>query len=373
MESAVLKHLIDGYEKGTLTREESDKLEEWFQSLNFDHGDSVPASAKDGLEEELYEKFKQRLKTQTNTHTRKLYTRILAAASILIVVSAGLIFNQYRLSSNAADRFLSKQNGVNPQINAVKHHAVLKFANGQEMVLGAERKGLISYVDSTGNRDNRLSSIITPNGIQFHVILADGTGVWLNASSSLTFPVSFNGQNNRSVVLKGEAYFEVAKNKQQPFLVNVVSTSTSGNDALVKVLGTHFNIKAYADEPEIKTTLIEGAVELSNKTNHAYLKPGEQGTVHPGLNQIGLKSVDAQSAMAWKNGNFVFVKEDIRSVMRQIARWYDLEIIYQGDFEGMEFTGTISKYENAAKVLEMLAQTETIKFKLEGRRVTLMP
>jgi transmembrane sensor len=372
MESGELEQLLDGYEKGTLTAAETERLEKWFQSIHFKHPVSITELSKNELEDRLYQEFQQRLKAPESFKIKKLYTKLSIAASILIIASIGLVFYRHQSPNSLISPALVKENKIPFQIGPGKNKAVLKLASGQTLVLGEERKGLINYQDSLGLQ-NLSSTLTTPRGGQFHIVLADGTGVWLNASSSLTFPVSFNNADKRTVILKGEAYFEVAKNKMKPFFVNVASGQKPGHSAQIEVLGTHFNINAYSDEADIKTTLVEGSVKLSSTAKSIFLKPGQQGTISSNTAAITLKNIDTESAIAWKNGNFVFVNEDIHSVMRQIARWYDIEIIYKGDFKGMEFTGTISRYEKASEVLDMLAQTETIKFKFEGRRVIVMP
>jgi transmembrane sensor len=372
MEPRELELLLDGYEKGTLTEAETERLEKWFLSLHVKHPISTAEPSKNELEDRLYNEFQQRLKASEGFKIKKLYTKISIAAAILIIASVSLVFYRYYSTNNLISPVLVQENKVPLQIGPGKNKAVLKLASGQTLVLGEERKGLISYQDSTALQ-NLSSTLTTPKGGQFHIVLADGTGVWLNASSSLTFPASFNNTDRRTVILKGEAYFEVAKNKTKPFFVNVVSGAEPGHSAQIEVLGTHFNINAYSDEADIKTTLVEGSVKLSSSAKSIFLKPGQQGTVSSNTAAITLKNIDPESAIAWKNGNFVFVKEDIHSVMRQIARWYDIEVIYKGDVDGMEFTGTISRYEKASEVLDMLAHTETIKFKFEGRRVTVMP
>ena len=183
--------------------------------------------------------------------------------------------------------------------------------------------GKLAYTtDGTAANEVLFNSINTPNGGQFQITLADGTKVWLNSASSLRYPTSFPGEK-RVVELTGEGYFEVAHNAKQPFLVKV-------NDMEVAVLGTHFNINSYSDEPSVKTTLLEGKVKVSKAGNYILLNPGQQAVVSPLQNEIRIANdVDLEEVVAWKNGRFLFNSANIETIMRQVARWYDVDISYE--------------------------------------------
>jgi ferric-dicitrate binding protein FerR (iron transport regulator) len=194
--------------------------------------------------------------------------------------------------------------------------------------------------------------------------LSDGTAVWLNAASKLTFPVTFKGKERR-VKLSGEAYFEVAHNKNSPFLVET-------NNQTVKVLGTHFNINAYNDENYTKTTLIEGSVKVQSATNlkPATLLPGEQATL--GNNTLVKNTVDTKEVLAWKNKMFRIYDQDLYSIMKQIGRWYNVDVEYRGNLSDLRFGLYISKKRNIEQVLELMEVTKTVKFKIEGRKVIVI-
>jgi transmembrane sensor len=194
--------------------------------------------------------------------------------------------------------------------------------------------------------------------------LPDGTKVWLNAASSLHFPTAFTG-GERRVELTGEGYFEVAKNKHLPFKV-------AFNDQEVQVLGTHFNIMAYPNEEASQTTLLEGSVSITKRNISRLLVPGQQAKSTIGSAGFDIKQVDTQEAVAWKNGEFLFKNTNIQSIMRQLARWYDVDVAYQGNLQNMVFGGRMSKSKNISEVLKNLELTGTIHFKIEGRRVTVM-
>jgi len=203
-------------------------------------------------------------------------------------------------------------------------------------------------------------------GGEYQVVLADGTKVWLNALSSIRFPTSFKG-SERKVEITGEAYFEVAKNARMPFRV-------IGGSQTVEVLGTHFNINAYPDESAVATTLLEGSVKVAMHDGQAkVLKPGEQALIFKENNSFRVKEVDAEDAVAWKNGYFQFNDDDLKTIMNQLSRWYNVEIVYQQANLDQKFGGTISRSKNLSQVLRILELTGNVRFRVEGRRITVMP
>ncbi len=214
------------------------------------------------------------------------------------------------------------------------------------------------------SRGNSLFNVIeTPRGGEYQVILPDGTRVWLNAASSLRYPAVFAGSERR-VELRGEAYFEVAHNSKMPFRIK-------SNHQLVEVLGTHFNISSYADDKIIKTTLLEGSVAVSvgNDIASQNLKPGQQAVVGHTGSSIRIKNVDVEESIAWKNGYFLFNDESIESIMRKVARWYDVDVEYTGKIPSVGFNGTVLKSKNISGVLKILELTKAVHFKVKGRRV----
>jgi ferric-dicitrate binding protein FerR (iron transport regulator) len=191
--------------------------------------------------------------------------------------------------------------------------------------------------------------------------LADGSRIWLNAGSSVTYPVAFTGKE-RKVSVNGEAYFEVAPDHTKPFFV-------SKGEMSLQVLGTHFNVNAYDDEQDIKITLLEGSVKVSQRGQTGLLKPGEQARVAADIKVAN--TVDLESVMAWKNGKFSFADEDLKSIMRQLMRWYDVDIIYQNDVPERFFTAEISRNKNLLALLKVLEASD-IHFKIEGRKLTVI-
>jgi ferric-dicitrate binding protein FerR (iron transport regulator) len=332
--------------------------------------------AKDQIRQKLMSNIRVR-----KTHQIVLVKRWLVAAVLLLCVSAGLIF----LSRS---KKISQQELAHYQLKSGKtvvpggNKAVLTLADGSVVALDSgpisktikqgntsilnETKGLLVYAASGSSEAAPLfNKIAVPRGGQYQVKLPDGTVVWLNSASSLRFPTQFSGKE-RSVELNGEAYFEVAKNKEMPFKVHV-------RDMEVRVLGTHFNVMAYDDEESINTTLLEGSVKVSNALQTAFIRPGQQASLKKSSGALGVEEVNTAEAIAWKNGNFLFADEDIETIMRRISRWYNVEVEYRGNLSDKNFAGSISRYENVSEVLKMLELTGTIHFKIEGRRIIVMP
>lgn len=216
-----------------------------------------------------------------------------------------------------------------------------------------------------GNNLNAYNIVETPIGGEYSVTLADGTKVWMNAASSLKYPVQFSG-NERVVELTGEAYFEVAKDPAKPFRVK-----SSGQT--IEVLGTHFNVNAYANEGVIKTTLLEGRVKVLNKTGIQFLPPGQQSVMNfGGDGRIKvLTDTDTDEVTAWKEGYFQFNQADIHNVMRQLSRWYDIKVSYSPELTYKQFQGAIQRDLKFSQVLRILGKTK-LQFTVKGKEVMVM-
>jgi transmembrane sensor len=308
----------------------------------------------------------------------KLWPRMAAAVAILFICGTlywvlsnqnkGKMVSHVALSSAKASTILPGGN-----------HAILTLADGSKIVLDSVQNGnikgestkikkqgaLLVYDASTSAKNNApvvYNTLTTPPGGQYQLVLPDGSKVWLNASSSIHFPTAFTG-NHRDVELTGEAYFEVAKNKEKPFHVNV-------NGMQVEVLGTHFNVNAYRDEGTIETSLLEGSVKIKRGAASGLLKPGEQGVLDENANKIEIKKTDMNEVMAWKNGLFQFDGADIKTIMREIGRWYDVEIEYKGMVPDRRFEGTISRDAQLSDVLKIL-ELSNVKFSVEGKKIVV--
>lgn len=391
MDNKEAQALLLKYESGTCTNQEIALLESWFIQLKSEqeaHG--LETHLLEADLNEVWNVLDNSYQLTANTpkvvslHKNKKPIKkwLTVAASIVLVTAIG--FWMYNLRD---PRLKTPSEGAN-QILSGKNTAVLTLSNGKQMMLSDAKSGVIIssgqviYDDSTAvaigaHQHNVLANqqliASTPRGGTYQVTLPDGTKVWLNAASTLRFPSSFAGNKQRSISLDGEAYFEVAKDKKHPFIVR-----TKQQD--VEVLGTHFNINAYAEEKITKTVLIEGAVKISlirtpgNKTSHSepnnvMLKPGQQSVL--GNNSIKVSDADIEETMAWKNGYFRFNKAKITTVMQQLSRWYDITVSYEGEVSEEEFSGTASNRRPITEVLNMLQYSKSVHFKIEGRRVTV--
>jgi transmembrane sensor len=252
----------------------------------------------------------------------------------------------------ADGRIISLDGLANGGIAAEKNVQVIKM------------DGVVQYNSSDNNHEIAYNTIQTPKGGKYQLILADGTIVWLNAASSLRFPVAFVG-NERLVELKGEAYFEVKKDSKKPFKV------TLENDAQIEVKGTAFNINAYQDEEFLKTTLVEGKINFLFKGRTKSLLPRQQIKFDKALNEMELPAdVDIYDEIAWKNDLFVFKSMDVKSIMRIISRWYDIDVVYQGKINPETFSGIVSSKSNLSQVLKIM-EAGGIQFKIEGRKIVV--
>ncbi len=265
----------------------------------------------------------------------------------------------------------SLQNGLLADQSGVK---LIKLSDGRIIYQSAESNSPSPLVEN--GLGDEVNTLINPRGSRvIDLTLSDGSHVWLNAGSSITYPVSFVPfVGNRKVEISGEAYFEIAHDKTKPFIVSTMPPS-GGRGAEVEVLGTHFNVNAYDDEQDIKVTLLEGSVKVSTDDGRrsTVIRPGEQARVTDNGQLATDSRVDLEQVMAWKNNKFIFSGDNIQSIMRQLARWYDVTVQYEGAVPTDEFVGVISRsrYENMSAILDMLARTKTVRFRMEGRTITV--
>jgi hypothetical protein len=377
MQEDEIKDLLLKYQTGKCTPEEIAFLEDWYTQWN--KTGPLDLSAEE-FESDL-RAISKNIPTLHYGKQRSLWLKF-AAASVLFFMAAGGYFVLHKQSA--------KQKFVQNQVNSIGpggSKAVLTLSNGRKISLTDIANGkliqqgiatinktsdgkIIYHADHPTNRsvnalenDVSYNTLTTPRSGQYTIILADGTIVMLDAASSIKFPVSFNG-NDRKVEITGQVYFEVVYNKNKPFHVLV-----NGQD--IKDLGTHFNIKAYEDEPDITTTLIEGKLSISNNITSKILKPGQEAIVKQGEKSITVKSADVEESVAWKNGLFIFHQESLKDIMKTIARWYDVDIEYNGTKPLRKLGGTISKYKNINELLDNFKITSGIKYTIEGRRVIL--
>lgn len=303
-------------------------------------------------------------------------TYIYKIAAVLAVIA--LAFSFYFYMQKSADKELIAEKTA-ALIVPGGNKAVLTLSNGKQIILNdaangtleknqnfsveKQKDGLLVFSVKNftpNNKSTTLNKIETPRGGIYQVILPDGSHVWLNSASSISFPAQFD-KTERRVSITGEAYFEVTHDKKRPFRV-------LSRDQTIQVLGTKFNVNAYSDESSTQTTLLEGSVKVSTPEVSKLLKPGEQAQMRN--KQVNIMPANIESVMAWKEGFFQFDRVDIQTLMRQLSRWYDIEVEYRGEIPKDEFVGKIKRSENIHNVLEIL-RYGNVKFQLKGRKLII--
>jgi transmembrane sensor len=370
MDNQEAKNILERYRNGLCTEEEKAWVESWYLKTELGSGDisheeieSAMAQVQDNL-------------PGFDEKRRILWPRIAAAASIIMILGLGGYF------------FVKKKEQPSPvAVNRVKNDvlpggnkAYLTLGNGQRVSLTDAKNGMIAnqagkniqktaegmiVYDNTHNSHNTMeviyNTIETPRGGQYQIVLPDGSKVWLNAASSLKYPAEFTG-TDRLVELTGEAYFEVAKDKAHPFKVKTAKQE-------VEVLGTHFDVNSYADEAHVATTLLEGSVKVtSSNKKQIVIKPGEQAVNDGQL--ISIQQADADNVIDWKDGDFFLNHVPFKVAMRKIARWYDVEVVYETNIpDQIESGGWIKRSRELSKVLGAIQRSGQVQFKIEGRKI----
>lgn len=362
------KELLKKYLEGKCTDKEKAILESWYEH--------ELAARTDPQEEPDYHAIGKEIWSKLNPSKYKvsrLWPLTGIAAAILICFSAGAYFIlNSRQSIQTTEAY---KNDIAPGSNK----AILTLSTGHKIVLSGVKNGElftqggakvskltgngITYAaNDSAKKTSVFNTLTTPRGGQYNLTLADGTRVWLNAASSISYPTTFTDRV-RQVVTTGEVYFEVAHNRDKPFRV-ITGQQT------VEVLGTHFNINAYNDEQVVKTTLLQGSIKVSKADYRALLKPGQQSQIEGNIINV-IDHANLEEVIAWKNGYFRFNNEKINSIMAKLARWYDIDVLYEGKISDEGFYGTISRFKKISEVLALLQQTKGVHFKIEGRRVTV--
>lgn len=336
----------------------------------------------DGLQndtDEVYSKLQEHIFSKKNNRNRLLSLSWMVAASVILCLSFGAYLLLHKQKSVQQIAQTEKQD-----LLPGTDKATLIIANGQKIDVSGAHQGKIATQGNTAinkTSDGRIvyhnsgkpthtqapvyNTMTTPRGGQHPLTLSDGTKVWLDAASSITFPVAFTG-NERAVQITGQVYFEVVHNAAKPFKV-------MANGQTVEVLGTHFNINAYTDEPEMRTTLLEGSVKITKSGQTSMLIPGQQALVPFGKAKgIEVKAADTDEAIAWHMGLFKFHDATIQAVMRQLARWYDVDVSYEGNIPDRHFSGEIYRNVRASKIADIL-NYKKIHFRIEGRRIIVLP
>lgn len=389
-------YLISAYIRGSISPLEHDELDDWvaesdanmklFEELTDEKKIKKGIDWMESIDSlRALKRVKSQVQFTRNNGARPMFSRnwhYAVAASLLLVLGAGafLLYN--------------KKNTVQPALlstNTAKPHdvapgsiqkATLMLDDGRTLVLDQTNDGtLATQGNSEIVKQNgqilynskaspaaldavMFNTVTTPRGGSYPLILSDGTKVWLNAASSIRFPAVFKGTERR-VSITGEAYFEVAKNKAMPFKVEV-----KDRDMVVEVLGTHFNINSYSDEPVIKTTLLEGSVKVLAKDKVSFLKPGQQAQVKEG--DIKTAVVNTDQEIAWQTGYFWFRNTDLRSIMKQVSRWYDVDIEFATN-ANPSYNSKLKRDIPASNLFEVLQENGGVHFRIDGKKITVLP
>lgn len=373
-----IANLISKYLRGELTEEESIVFHQWVhekeensQLLEFFLN---PEKVQEDMTyvtnidvEAAWRRVKQKQKRKARSYSR--YAGY-AAAFVLLAISGWLFFSSIKkttpkpsLAKQAVDEILpggSKAQLVlsdGRRVELANTTGTIEETNGTTIV---DKNGELNYNSRNSVRSAKeplKNKLVVPKAGTYRLVLADGTKVWVNASSELIFPVQF-GKAERTVLLKGEAYFEVAKDASKPFIVEI-------GDNRVEVLGTHFNVNSY--DGELLTTLLEGSVKVANDRFERLLVPGQQASVNH--QQITIEEANILKAVAWKNGEFYFKKDGMADILKEIARWYDLEVDIDGFSASKRYSGSISRNSKLSEVLEMLRFVSGVNVTMEGRTI----
>lgn len=387
--------LITGFLRNELSDTEYAALQQWIEASNTNKEqfeeltdterliEKIRAWREAGTSEEL---VWQRIESYLYPKPRKIYQLnwVKIAAAIILVIGFATIWYWVNQGRDKKDlpQVVKRDTDHTNDVLPGGFKAKLQLADGTTIILDSaingklrdqgstaimNKDGHLMYTTTTGNgKENApvFNTLYTSNGETYMLTLSDGSKVWLNAASSIKYPVVFTEQDRR-VEIQGEAYFEVVADATKPFIVDASGTE-------IKVLGTHFNVNAYGDETAIKATLLEGKINItsvgsgSTKTLH----PGQQARVDANGNMKIAADVDLEEVMAWKNEKFVFDNTNIQVIMKQLERWYDLETVFvSNEVKKYPFNGEISRYTNASKVLNLLEKTGFIHYKIEGKKV----
>ena len=393
----IFKHLLR-----QLSEDEAIELEQWRAFSPENEREFHELTNRDQLKSEL-EEYNQvygeriwqkisnevpELNIPTVRQNKYVWFRITLAAAIIFAIVVGI----WLLLPKPFKKETSKVATVTKDISPGGNRAVLILSDGTRVMLDSahhgelarqgktrinkKQEGEVVYNAShaTPNEGAPLTynTITTPRGGQYHVVLPDGSHVWLNAASSILFPTQFTGKE-RKVTVSGEAYFEVAKDKAKPFIVMVAPAGT--DVCQIEVLGTHFNVNAYSNEGYANATLLEGKISLtSSEKQRVQLQPGQQAIVNKGSDNVAVRNNEnAESAIAWVKGVFHFEKADVGSVMRQLSRWYDVDVVYEGEIPEQKITGDAERNIPLSELLPVLEQISKTHLSIKGRSIRVSP
>ncbi len=384
MDKKIFLEILNKYNQGKASEQEIEMLHAYYDLFDAEQNvlEQMAANQRDDVKQQIAASIAAQMHlTPVKKPTFSLNIKWLAAAAVLVLVfSVGiLLFNNEETKQN-----LDERQTAAVVIKPGSNQAILTLADGSTIGLNEKGNGVIVQraglkviksldgqvqYESDGEAAPSINTIATPRGGQYQLVLEDGTKVWLNAASSIKFPTHFAG-SQRAVDITGEVYFEVAKNKNMPFIVRTQNQQ-------IEVLGTHFNVNSYTDEAKETTTLLEGSVKVAKLKNGAVqvgaskiISPGQEASLTSADKAISVNPADLEAAVSWKNGYFKFDKADIQTVMRQISRWYNVDVKYNGEISADLFVGKIKRTEDIAGVLRIL-ELSKINTSVKGRTIVI--
>lgn len=380
MDRNLFLYLADKYVQGTASPEEQELVEAWYAELSKDQA-ALGTSELQEARQEIMAAIEKVIAAPVVPIRRGGIRRWLvrAAAAVIILAMGGAAW--FYLNNNSSQNVIAanEKRYTGTDVLPGSYKAKLTLSDGRTIILDSVAAGelarqgsatilhkngqLIYEATSAAEEAVAYNTVTTAKGETYSMTLADGSVVTLNAGSSVHFPAAFPG-NERRIDVTGEVYVQVAKDKTKPFIASV-------NGAEILALGTEFNINAYGDEGDMLTTLVEGAVKVTKENGQVILQPGEQVIDQGGLAKRA--AMDMEKILAWKNGEFVFDRDELAVIMRQLERWYDVEVVYEGALPKRTFSGSISRNRNASAVLNMLKRTGLINMKIEGKKIIVTP
>lgn len=380
------------YREGRCSEDELRQLEDWYNDWNIENRMLLTEVELEQAEQIIRSKVMEQvgfdiievqLSDDRLPTVKKLSLLRIVGVAATIIFMLGLSISIYVKTRSSSYAIVETNQSYEDDVAPGKNTATLTLSDGKVLTLSDKKNAVVinaselSYSDGTKidnkkeressvNKPTSMHTITTPRAGQYQVILADGTKVWLNAASSIRFPASFDGAKQRRIEIVGEAYLQVFKDKKVPFIV-VSSTQE------IEVLGTSFNVNDYLEESFAKTTLVEGAIrvrslkEANNNKLNTTLKPGQESLIRG--QDIEVRSANVHEAIAWKDGDFRFEDKTVIEIMKQIARWYDVDIVYKSDVSDVKLNASISRDRNLSQILKMMEKTGEVKFKIEGRKI----
>ncbi|NGM60822.1 DUF4974 domain-containing protein [Sphingobacterium sp. SGG-5] len=382
MEKRKLKQLLKAYQEGTIKKNDLITLLDYIAiDKNETQVDQLLAELMEDMKEDpalpvASDRLYERIVTHPQFRSKpgnvvRLYYRLAAAVAVLLVLIGGVWWYTTQYRNHDENHYTARTVTTKPT-----DKLLLKTSKGQIIELDqltpegtgiptiqfADQEGLV-YSEDGNEAMQEEHTIITPKGRQYHIVLSDGTKVWLNSATTITFPAHFKG-DLREVELDGEAYFEVKKAIDWPFTVQTYTQS-------IEVLGTHFNVNAYREDDVAYTTLLEGKVRLSSGKNKIILHPGQQAKSTTASSVPEVRNMEAKDAIAWKDDMFIFNNEEIQQAMRQISRWYDVEVVYRNGMEGKRIGGSVSRFENITELMGALQATGLLHYEMKGGTIII--